>query len=75
MAWINQGVLAAPLLLQKVTKLSGSLAYNIRGFITSSCFRQGQSCADQEYLCEGLIVLAYYQSLSCLALTTGLVSE
>jgi hypothetical protein len=74
-AWITEGVSAAPPILQKICRLSGDLAYNLKGFMLGNCFSESDSGNDREYMFEALIVLAYYQSLACLSLATGLVCE
>ena len=72
--WVSQGIVTAPAFLQKIGRLSGDMAFNLRGFMVSSCFNDTASEMERESLMEGLIVLAYYQSLSCLSSTVGLIS-
>ena len=74
-AWVKEGISATPPFLQKIASLSGNLAYNIPALMLSSCFGQCPSGKEKEQLFEGLVVLTYYQCLSCLSTAGGLVSE
>ena len=71
-AWVKEGISATPPFLQKIARLSGNLAYNTPALMLSGCFGECPSGKEKEQLFEGLVVLAYYQCLSCLSTAGGL---
>ena len=75
MKWITEGTSAAPAILQEMARFSGLLAYNPSGILLTSPFRSktGFTNTDREYKLEALIILSYYQCLSCLSLAAGLI--